>query len=269
MREPVKQEFLESPPPELAAVPESLLEQYFDDYFEELTQDIPSSITINESMLGADLPSQIDKLFADLTQAMPTSFNIGETLTEAIPSNLVTDALATAEEALGEARQSIADIEDQLGEVRQDVGEAITDFENTFEEPVLGSISPKQLVGYFQLGYKIAIALIAVLIVCIALIHFQVKGATRGLGITFLTYGLINYVSIIIGKNIGGPKITDLVSRGDIDIPQSLQDLPMQFVNAFTSPLQTFSLIVLIVGVVLVVTSFVYPRLRPSAAEDE
>ncbi len=269
MREPVKQEFLESPPPELAAIPESLLEQYFDDYFEELTQDIPSSIVIDDSMLGADLPSQIDSLFQDLAQAMPTSFNIGEILTEAIPSNMITDALHEAEGGLGEARESIADAEDQLGEVRQDVDEAIADFENTFEEPLLGGSSLRQIIGYFQLGYKIAIALIAVLALGIILIHRQVKGATRGLGVTFLTYGLINYVSIILGKNIGGPRITDLVSRGDINIPQSLQELPMQFVNAFTSPLQTFSLIVLIVGAVLVVTSFVYPRLRPSAAEDE
>ncbi|KKK64458.1 hypothetical protein LCGC14_2984010, partial [marine sediment metagenome] len=44
---------------------------------DKVLQDIPSTIVIDENMLGADLPAQIDELFSDLAQMMPTSFNIG------------------------------------------------------------------------------------------------------------------------------------------------------------------------------------------------
>ncbi|GAI70294.1 unnamed protein product, partial [marine sediment metagenome] len=39
LEEPLKQEFIESPPPELAGLSPSEIEQYFDDYYQELIQD--------------------------------------------------------------------------------------------------------------------------------------------------------------------------------------------------------------------------------------
>ena len=153
LRELLEQEFMESPPPELAGSPQSVLEQYFDDYYQELIQDIPSTIVIDENMLGADLPAQIDKLFSDLAQMMPASFNIGEMLAEVIPAGQITDALTEAE--------------GKLAEVRQDIAEALAEAEEGLEQA-------RQDVDYFKLGYKILIGLNVLLIAGIVLLNRQV-----------------------------------------------------------------------------------------------
>ena len=89
-----------------------------------------------------------------------------------MPVSQISDALAEAESGLYETRQSIA--------------EGIAEAEEPLEQA-------REYVGWFQLGYKILIGFMVLLIAGIILIHRQVKGATRGLGITFLIYGAIIY----------------------------------------------------------------------------
>jgi len=235
LEEPLKQEFMESPPPELAGSPQSVLEQYFDDYYQELIQGIPSTILIDENMLGADLPAQIDKLFGDLAQMMPTSFDIGEMLAEIIPANQITDALTEAEGSLAEARQDIA--------------EALTDAEESLKEG-------KDVVGYFQLGYRLLIGLIVLLIAGIVLLNRQVKSATRKLGIILLTYGVPWFAGILAGKYFAGKELARL------DTSPYFQELLPRLVNDFSAPLQWFSLVILIGGVALIAVSIIYPRWR-------
>ncbi|MFH0768685.1 MAG: hypothetical protein V1932_03850, partial [Chloroflexota bacterium] len=89
----------------------------------------------------------------------------------------------------------------------------------------------------------------------IILIHHQVKGATRSLGTTFLTYGAFEYAGIFIAKYFAGTQLKLP------DIPQSLQAWVPQFFNDLMAPLQTFSLVLLVGGAVLIIISFVYkPR---------
>jgi len=235
LEEPLRQEFIESPPPELAGLSQSVLEQYFDDYYQELIQDIPSTIVIDENMLGADLPAQIDELFSDLAQMMPASFNIGEMLAEVIPAGQITDALTEAE--------------GKLAEVRQDIDEALAEAEEGLEQA-------RKYIGYFQLGYKILIGFIVLLILGIIFTNRQVKGATRKLGTIFLTCGVPWFAGIFVGKYFAGKQIAQL------DIPSYFQELLPRLVNDFSAPLQWFSLGLLIGGVVLIVVSFVYPRWR-------
>ena len=235
LEEPLRQEFMESPPPELAGLSQSVLEQYFDDYYQELIQDIPSTIVIDENMLGVDLPTQVDELFSDLAQMMPTSFNIGEMLAEVIPAGQITDALTEAE--------------GQLAEVRQDITDALAETEERLEQA-------RQYIGYVQLGYKILIAVIVLLIAGIVLLNRQVKSATRKVGTIFLTCGVPWFAGIFVGKYFAEKQIAQL------DIPSHLQELLPQFANDLLAPLQWFSLGLLIGGVVLIVVSFVYPRWR-------
>ncbi|MBA7690955.1 hypothetical protein ES703_99491 [subsurface metagenome] len=235
LEEPLKQEFMESPPPELAGLPSSEIEQYFDDYYQELIQDIPSTIVIDENMLGADLPAQVDELFSDLAQMMPASFNIGEMLAEVIPAGQITDALTEAE--------------GKLAEVRQDIADALAEAEEGLEQA-------RKYIGYFQLGYKLLIGLIVLLILGIIFTNRQVKGATRKLGTIFLTCGVPWFAGIFVGKYFAGKQIAQL------DIPSYLQELLPQFANDLLAPLQWFSLGLLIGGAVLIVVSFVYPRWR-------
>ena len=49
----------------------------------------------------------------------------------------------------------------------------------------------RQAIGYFQLGYEALIGFMLLLILGIILIDHQVRGVTRRLGITFVTYGAI------------------------------------------------------------------------------
>jgi len=197
----------------------------------------------------ADLPqSQLDELFAEyfaeLTKGMPLSFDIGETLVEILPVSQITDALAEAEDGLANTRQAIA--------------EGIAEAEDRLEEA-------REYVGYFQLGYKILIGLMVLLIAGIVLLNREVKGATRKIGTTFLSYGAIWYAGILVGKHFAGTMLPEQMAK--IDIPLSLQEWPLQLISDATAPLQTLSLGLLIGGVVLIVVSFVYPRWRQASEQ--
>ena len=183
----LKETLLESPPAELAGLSLSQLEQYFDMYFGKMTEMVPSTIELDETVFPSELPAQI------------------------------ADALAEAEERLEEARE---------------------------------------YVGYFQLGYKLLIGLIVLLIAGIVLLNHEVKSATRKLGTIFLSYGVLWFAGILIAKYF--------IKKAQLptEIPASLEAQLPQLVNDFSAPLQWFSLGLLIGGVALIVVSFVYPRWR-------
>jgi len=205
LEDTLREAFLESPPAELAGLPLAEIEQYFDEYFGELTEMTPSAFKLDETLLGTEIPAQI------------------------------AETLAEAEEGLGEARQSITD--------------ALAEAEERLEQA-------REYVGYFQLGYKLLIGLIVLLIAGIILLNRQVKSATRKLGTIFLTCGVPWFAGILIGKYFAGKQLAQL------DIPPYFQELLPRLVNDFSAPLQWFSLGLLIGGVALIVVSFVYPKWR-------
>ena len=96
LEDTLREAFLESPPAELAGLPLAGIEQYFDEYFGELTEMTPSAFELDETLFGTEIPAQI------------------------------AETLAEAEEGLGEARQSIADVlteaEERLEQAREYVG---------------------------------------------------------------------------------------------------------------------------------------------------
>ncbi|MBA7677059.1 hypothetical protein ES703_85307 [subsurface metagenome] len=203
----LREAFLESSPAEFAGLPLAAIEQYFDEYFGELTEMIPSTLELDETLLGTEIPAQI------------------------------AEALAGAEEELEQARQ---DITDALAEAEEGLEQA------------------RQYISYFHLGYKLLIGFIVLLILGIVLIHRRVKGASRGLGITFLTYGVLWYVGIFVAKYFAGTQMAQF------DVPHYLEGWRFQFVDNFLAPLEMFSLGLLIGGVVLIVVSFVYKRRETS-----
>ena len=75
LEDTLKEAFLESPPEELAHLPQSTLEQSFDEHFGELAAVIPSAFELNESVFGTELPAQIAEALAEgedaLEQAKP------------------------------------------------------------------------------------------------------------------------------------------------------------------------------------------------------
>jgi hypothetical protein len=171
--------------------------------------------------LAAASPAELDSYFNDYYQqfvaGIPATFEIDESVIGPDIPDSITHALADAEDGLAKARQ---------------------------------------VIGYFQLGYILLIIFILLLILGIVLIYRQVRGATRDLGITFLTYGAVEYIGIIIGKYL----IRNYLPLGDL--PSSLQSwLPQLAINCLR-PLEMLSLGLAIGGIVLIIVSFVY-RPRP------
>jgi len=131
--------------------------------------------------------------------------------------------------------------------------------ENITSEVMTTLEQARQIISYIQIAYQALIALILVLIAGIILIHRQVRGATRQLGITFLTYGVPGFASIFILKNYAMAQLTQLMTQPGF--PASLQAWLPQLVDDFLAPLEMFSLGILIGGIALLVASFVYkPR---------
>ncbi len=210
LRESLREAFLESPPPEFAGVPRALLEQYFDDFFQELIGSIPSTFELDESLLS-DLRTQI------------------------------TGALAEAEAGLAEARQNIT--------------KAIAETEVGLEEA-------RRYIGYFQLGYKLLIGFILLLILGIVLINRQIREATRRLGSIFLSFAIPACIGLFAIRYFAEIQTWILqLLKIDIDIPAQFQALILQTMNNFLAPVRMLCLGLLIVGVALIVVSFVYkPR---------
>jgi len=172
------QALLESPPPEVAGLPPAVLEEQFNAFFQEFSQQIPSTFEFDESLIPPEVLAQVEQA--------------------------------------------------------------------------------RQYVNYFQTGYKALIGLMALLLIGIILIYHEVRGATRGLGITFLTYGVLEYGGILAAKHFALPQLP--LS----EIPLALQAWLPQFFNNLLHPLEMLSIGFLIGGIVLLVVSFVYKPSQPS-----
>jgi hypothetical protein len=136
-------------------------------------------------------------------------------------------------------------------EVLAEIAEALAEAEGALEQA-------RQYVGYFQLGYKILIGFILLLILGIVLINRQVKGATRSIGIPFLSCGVVGYISALITKHLAETQLTRL------DIPTWLQSWFPQLLDNFLAPLEIFSICLMIAGIALLIVSFVYKPRQPS-----
>ncbi|MFC1937151.1 hypothetical protein ACFLWY_01170 [Chloroflexota bacterium] len=60
LKNSLRRVLLESPPPELAILPPELLEQYFDQFYEEFTGEVPATIEFDESQLPAEDRTQLE-----------------------------------------------------------------------------------------------------------------------------------------------------------------------------------------------------------------
>ncbi|UCB42588.1 MAG: hypothetical protein JSV77_09055 [Dehalococcoidales bacterium] len=208
---------------------ETILRQVFLDNIPSAWEDWPQ----------AEIDNQLEEFLAD---AIPETFEFDEELFGSELPEQIADGLAEAEGALTEARD--------------DINDALSEVENA---PELEDV--KRYIGWGITGYWGLIALIVVLILGIIGIYRQVKGASLHLGIMFLIVGTIECVAVFVGRGIAIREI-------DIgDIPAAAQDLPDRFITAVTGPLAALSIGLIVVGVILIAASIIYPRLRPSEAD--
>jgi hypothetical protein len=112
----------------------------------------------------------------------------------------------------------------------------------------------RQYIGYIKLGYQLLIAFSLLLILGIVLIHREVRGATRSLGITFLSCGVFIYLSNFLARYFLSPQLLEVSLLADFQtkLPQLMADIQ--------SPLEIYAIVLAAIGVALLVVSFVYKR---------
>jgi len=146
--------------------------------------------------------------------------------------------------------------DDYVGEIPSEV---TINEEDIPSEAMEQLVLARDYVRYFTIGYYALIGFMALLIIGIVLIHRNVRGSTRTIGIDLLIYGVLAFASVFALRNI----VPGLMPS---DWPSALLTWLTGFTHDFFAPLWWFSLIVLIIGVALLVVSFVYKRKSP---EDE
>jgi hypothetical protein len=174
LRDNLWEAMLQSLPPELAGLPPAEIERYFNEFYGEIDEQIPSTFELDEALLGADVLAQFEQV--------------------------------------------------------------------------------RQGISYFHIAFNALIGLILLLIGLIILIHRQVRGSTRGIGITFLICGAVSYAGAFVAKNMAGTQLTQL------DMPAYLQTWMPQLVTDTLAPLEMYSIGLAAAGVVLLIVSFVYKR---------
>ncbi len=139
-------------------------------------------------------------------------------------------------------------------QISEDIPPALELTESSLTPDVMDTLERvRQYIGYFRVGYSALIGFMVALIVGIVfLMNRRIKSITRELGIIFVTYGAFEYAGILITKHLVLPRIP----LGDI--PPSLQAWIDQLWIDIVSPLEIFSLCLLIGGAALLIVSFVY-----------
>ena len=174
LKDNLRQVILASPPPELAGASRAQIEQYFNEFYQQFTKNIPATFEVNES----SFPTEVQT-------------------------------------TLRQARQAIS---------------------------------------YVELSYKVLIGFMLLLVLGIILINRQVRSTSRGLGINFLSIGVLEYASIFIFNRLLGPQLTQL------NLPSSVQAWLPQFLGDLLAPLEMFSIGLAVAGVALIIVSVIYKR---------
>ncbi len=187
-----------------------------------------------------EIDQRVDDFLADAMDVIPDTFDFDEELLGSELPEDIADTLAEAEDALTDVREEVqgnlAEVEDTLEEARGYLGWGIT-------------------------GYWILMAVIIVLILAIIAIYHQVKGASLHLGIMFLVVGIIECVAVFVGRGVASRLIA-----AELETPAAIQHLPDLLITDVTGSLAALSIGLIVLGVILIAASIIYPRLRPSEA---
>ena len=170
----LRETLLDSPPPQLAAVPPAMLTQIVSSIEQQLTQEMPATFDLNETMFPPEVINNLNQI--------------------------------------------------------------------------------RQYLGYVQTASPILIGAMVVLALLIIFIHRSVKGATRSLGSTILTYGILGYAGVLAGQYLIGTQ------TGAMGLPAALEAWLPQFIKEMQAPFQTFNIGVAVAGLVLIIVSIVYPK---------
>jgi hypothetical protein len=185
-------------------------------------------------MSTAEQEQFFDDFFTQFSSNLPSTFTFDEELLGPTRDN-VTDLMAQGEEQLSKMRDNITDglskAEDPLSKVRK-------------------------YIGYFQTYYYPLIGLMIILAAIIFLINWNVKKAARSLGINLLIWGVLDLVGVIVAKSISPMQYIS----SHTDISASLGSWIDGLSKDIASVAMPLSIGILVVGVALLVVSFIVPR---------
>ncbi|UCC16922.1 MAG: hypothetical protein JSU58_11295 [Dehalococcoidales bacterium] len=210
------------------------------DVAESIENDLREELVSSPPPVYSDLSqSELDDIFNEyiagrLSELLPETFEIDESI-------LGSEIVANFEVAIDEAEQSITDIRNELD-----------NFVLEMQDPL--GIS-RQYVSYFQLVYILLIVFIGLMVLFIILLLRDVRVVCRRIGIPLFIYGLLEYVAIWVGRYFLDGRI-----HYPDDFPYAAERMINDIVHSVMRPLEMFSLALMIVGLVLIVVSYVYKR---------
>jgi hypothetical protein len=224
---------------DLSDLPEDLLKPYLDQYYREVIKMIPKEYLPPElaSLPEDQLKPYLDEHYQEFIEMIPI---------EHLPPVIIDQ------------------LEDQLEPYFDQYYEELVSQIPSVYELNESTISPEAMeqireikhdIGIFQTVYKYLIVFMVLLVLGITLINRDVRVITRSLGIDLLIYGALEFAGVYFARHY---MTTSLPMPSDI--PLSLQTWLSGLTSDLLAPLQTFSLILLIIGIVLIVASVVYRR---------
>ncbi len=215
------------------------LEPLRDDLKDALRQTVLDNLPQEwEGLSQGEIDQRVDDFLTDAMDAIPETIELDEELfgTE-LPEDI---------------NDTLTEVEDTLTEIREEIDEQVSEIEDNLEEY-------RGYLGWFITGYWLLIVVILVLILAIIAIYHQVKGASLHIGIMFLIVGIIECVAVFVGRGIASRLIAE-----QEDIPAAIQHLPDMLITDVTSPLAALSIGLIVLGIVLIAASILYPGLRPA-----
>jgi hypothetical protein len=188
--------------------------------------------TLRASLKEAFLNSPPPELAGATREQVETTFdNYYQEFAAQIPATAVIDQSSLGITASPTWAQSLQDAESVLAEART-------------------------IIGYFHTGFIFLVIFILLLVAGIILIYREVRGASRELGIIFLSYGTLEYLMIVIGKYSMNAVINTA------EMPETIRNWLPGFAAAVLHPLEIYSIVLAVFGLALIVLSVIYRR-RP------
>ncbi|MCJ7605307.1 MAG: hypothetical protein MUO19_04640 [Dehalococcoidales bacterium] len=221
------------------------LSKFIDDNLAEYAQQIPKDL-LPEGI--ADLPD--DQFEAFLIEHLDFIEDQIETLdTESIISGLTEEIVRPF-------------FDEFIDEFIEEIPNAyVIDRELLGEDGVEALETAKTYLGYFKAGFYGLIGLMVLLMLGVFLIHRNIKDTSRALGITLGFYGFLQVAGTIIARSLNP------FNYVNEEIPAVIENLAISIYNNALMPMLWFNAAVLVVGVALIVVSFVV-KPKATAGQD-
>jgi hypothetical protein len=143
-----------------------------------------------------------------------------------------------------------------LNDFISQVPDAYTLDESSIDSGIMHNLQQvRQYIGYFQTYYIWLIILLVFLMALIFLVNWSIKVPARTLGIELFIFGVIDLAGIILVRML--PTVQSVSQR--MDIPSDLSAWIIGLISDITAVGLPLAIGILVVGVIMLVVSFVVP----------